>query len=90
MWRMAVVAPRQVPEVPVPMAVPAPVARVAALSPREREVLKRLVAGQTNQAIAHDLKLLARTVEIHQARMLDKLGVESLAEAIQLAVLAGL
>jgi two-component system, LuxR family, response regulator FixJ len=72
------------------MAVAAPAARVATLSEREREVLKRLVAGQTNQAIAHDLKLLVRTVEVHQARMLDKLGVQSLAEATQLAVLAGL
>ena len=63
---------------------------IATLTPREREVLKRLVAGQTNQAIAGDLKLTGRTVEILCARMLDKLGVQSLAEAIRLAVLAGM
>ncbi len=63
---------------------------IATLSPREREVLRRLVAGQTTQAIAGDLKLTRRTVEIHCARMLDKLGVQSLAEAIRLGVLAGM
>jgi two-component system response regulator FixJ len=64
--------------------------QITTLSQREREVLKRLAAGQTNQAIASDLGLFVRTVEIHRARMLDKLGVQSLAEAIRLAVLAGI
>jgi two-component system response regulator FixJ len=64
--------------------------RITTLTQREREVLKRLAAGQTNQAIAGDLGLSVRTVEIHRARMLDKLGVQSLAQAIRLAVLAGI
>lgn len=63
---------------------------IATLSPRERAVLTRLVAGQTTQAIAGDLKLTVRTVEIHCARMLDRLGVQSLEEAIRLGVLAGM
>ena len=60
------------------------------LSRRERQVLSGLLAGGTNKTIAGDLGISVRTVEIHRARMLDRLGVQSLAEAIRLAVLSGL
>ncbi len=65
-------------------------ARVAALSPREREVLDLLVAGKPNKAIARDLGLSPRTVEIHRARLMARLEVGSLAEAVRIAVRAEL
>jgi len=64
--------------------------RVAALSPREREVLDALVAGRPNKIIAYDLHISVRTVEVHRARMMERLGVRQLAEAIRLAVMARL
>ena len=64
--------------------------RVAALSPRERQVLDALVAGRPNKVIAYDLGISARTVEVHRARMMERLGVRQLAEAIRLAVMARL
>ena len=64
------------------------VARIAALSPREREVLDLLIMGKPNKAIARDLGLSPRTVEIHRARLMIRLDVGSLAEAVRLAVRA--
>jgi two-component system response regulator FixJ len=64
--------------------------KAAALSPREREVLDGLVAGKPNKAIAYDLGISGRTVEVHRARMLKRLGTRSTAEAIRLAVIATL
>jgi two-component system, LuxR family, response regulator FixJ len=66
------------------------VRRIAELSPREREVLEALVAGASNKVIAFNLGLSVRTVEVHRARMMDRLGTHQLAEAIRLAVLATL
>ena len=63
--------------------------RIAALSRRERQVLDALVAGRQSKVIAHDLGLSVRTVEVHRARMMKRLGIHCLAEAIRLAVLAG-
>ena len=64
--------------------------RIARLSPREREVLDALVAGASNTVIAFDLGLSVRTVEVHRARMMERLGTRQLAEAIRLAILATL
>jgi two-component system, LuxR family, response regulator FixJ len=64
--------------------------RVAALSPRERDVLDALVAGRPNKVIAYDLGISVRTVEVHRARMLGRLGTHSLAEAVRLVVMAAL
>lgn len=64
--------------------------KIADLSPREREVLDGLVAGEPHKQIAHRLGISARTVELHRARMLHRLGTPHLAEAIRLAVLAEL
>ena len=65
-------------------------ARLAALSPREREVLDGLVAGLPNKAIAYDLAISPRTVEIHRARVMHKMGAKSLSELVRLALTAGL
>jgi two-component system response regulator FixJ len=62
--------------------------RIARLSPREREVLDALVAGRPNKVIAYDLGLSVRTVEVHRSRMMERLGVHQLGEAVRLAVLA--
>ncbi len=62
--------------------------RVAMLSPRERDVLERLLSGASNKLIARDLDLSPRTVEMHRARMLDKLGVGTTVEALEIGRLA--
>ena len=64
--------------------------RAGTLSPRERQVLVALTAGRSNKVIAHELGLSVRTIEVHRARMLERLGIRTLAEAIRLAVLAKL
>jgi two-component system response regulator FixJ len=64
--------------------------RVAALSRRERQVLDGLMAGHPNKVIAYDLGISVRTVEVHRARMLERLGARHTAEAIRLAVTARL
>ena len=51
-------------------------------------MLDALVAGRPSKVIAHDLGISIRTVEVHRARMLERLGTRRLAEAIRLAVLA--
>jgi len=66
------------------------VQRVARLSPRERDVLDGLMAGRPNKLIAYELGLSVRTVEVHRARMMDRLGVRQLSEAIRLGVMARL
>ncbi|RYI91007.1 MAG: hypothetical protein EON47_21350 [Acetobacteraceae bacterium] len=64
--------------------------QIALLSPREREVLVGLVAGKPNKTIAHELGISPRTVEVHRAHVMDKLGVRSLSAAVRTALLAGL
>ena len=64
--------------------------RLAMLSTRERQVLGEIVAGRPNKLIAHKLAISIRTVEVHRANLLDRLGVRTTAEAIRLAVLATL
>ena len=64
--------------------------KLAHLTPRERDVLEGLVDGLTNKAIANSLNISPRTVEIHRANMMEKLGVDSLSAALRLAFAAGL
>lgn len=64
--------------------------RIATLSPREREVLDGLVAGRPNKVIASDLGISVRTVEVHRARMMQRLGTHQFADAIRLAIMARL
>ncbi|MEX8503240.1 MAG: response regulator transcription factor [Leptothrix ochracea] len=56
-------------------------ARLNSLSEREHEVLRRVAAGKLNKQIADELCIAVRTVEVHRARGLAKLGVRSAAEA---------
>ena len=63
--------------------------RVDTLSPRERDVLERLLSGASNKHIARDLGLSPRTVEMHRARMLAKLGAATTVEAIEIGRRAG-
>ena len=64
--------------------------RLQALTPRERDVLEGLVRGHPNKTIAYDLDISPRTVEIHRANLMSKLGVASLSEALRIAFAAGL
>ena len=64
--------------------------RLQALTPRERDVLEGLVRGHPNKTIAYDLEISPRTVEIHRANLMSKLGVASLSEALRIAFAAGL
>jgi two-component system, LuxR family, response regulator FixJ len=63
--------------------------RIEALTPRERDVLQGLARGHPNKTIAYDLGISPRTVEIHRANLMAKLGVASLSEALRLAFAAG-
>jgi PAS domain S-box-containing protein len=65
-------------------------ARLVALSPREREVLSRLVAGLSSKLIAKELGLSPRTIEVHRANIKEKLQVATISEAMALAASAGL
>jgi len=64
--------------------------RLQALTPREHDVLAGLVRGHPNKTIAYDLDISPRTVEIHRANLMSKLGVASLSEALRIAFAAGL
>ena len=63
---------------------------LAKLTPREQEVLKGLVQGLPNKTIAYDLDISPRTVEVHRANLMSKLGARSLSEALRLGFSAGL
>jgi two-component system response regulator FixJ len=65
-------------------------ARLKVLTPREHEVLEGLVKGHPNKTIAYDLGISPRTVEIHRANVMSKLGVASLSDALRIAFAAGL
>jgi two-component system response regulator FixJ len=64
--------------------------KIAALSMRERQVLERLVQGAANKVIARDLGISDRTVEIYRAKVMTKMGADSFAELIRMAMLAGI
>jgi len=64
-------------------------AKVATLSPREREVLAALVEGKANKVIGFELGISPRTVEVHRANLMEKLGVRSLPEAVRIGLAGG-
>jgi two-component system, LuxR family, response regulator FixJ len=59
-------------------------AKLDSLSPREREVLDGLVAGLPNKTIAYDLNISARTVEVHRANLMTRMGANSVAELVRM------
>lgn len=63
--------------------------RVETLTEREQEVFRGLVEGCANKALAHQLGVSIRTIEMHRANLMIKLGVHSLAAAVRLAFVAG-
>jgi two-component system, LuxR family, response regulator FixJ len=62
--------------------------RVALLTGREREVLDQLVIGHPNKVIAANLDISPRTVEIHRARVMEKMQARSLSELVRMAITA--
>lgn len=63
--------------------------KLSTLTPREREVFDEMVRGKQNKVIAYDLAISPRTVEVHRARVLEKLESRSLSELVRLALAAG-
>ncbi|WP_158743427.1 response regulator transcription factor [Acidisphaera sp. L21] len=67
-----------------------PVPALMALTPRERDVLVALVAGQSNKEIARIMGISHRTVEGHRAALMTRLGARSLADVVRMGLAAGL
>jgi two-component system response regulator FixJ len=63
--------------------------RLRLLTPREREVLARVVAGKTNKEIAAEFGITEKTIKVHRARVMEKMEADSLAQLVVLAQLAG-
>ena len=64
-------------------------ARLESLTAREREVLDLLVSGDPNKVIAYRLQISPRTVEIHRARVMEKMRAKSLPELVRMAMQLG-
>ena len=65
-------------------------ARLATLTPREREVLEYVVTGKLNKQIAGDLGTVEQTVKVHRARVMEKMRVQSVAELVRLTQRCGI
>jgi two-component system response regulator FixJ len=75
---------------PAPAAMPVEVAqRLATLTPREREVLDHLVSGSQHKVIAHALGISPRTIEVHRARIMQKMEARNLAHLVQIMLTGG-
>jgi FixJ family two-component response regulator len=61
-------------------------ARLESLTPREREVLLLVTQGKANKVMAGDLGVSQRTVEIHRARVMEKMGANSLAQLVRMTI----
>ena len=65
-------------------------ARIALLTPREREVMTHVIAGKLNKQIAADLGSAEKTVKVHRSRVMEKMGVRSVAALVRLTAKAGI
>jgi len=65
-------------------------ARIASLSPRERQVMDGLIAGLSNKLIARDHDISPRTIEVYRANVMTKMQANSLSELVRLAMRGGL
>jgi two-component system response regulator FixJ len=63
---------------------------IAALSPREREVLQGIVAGKLNKVIAHELGISPRTAEVYRAHLMAKTGARSLSDLVRIGLFGGM
>jgi two-component system response regulator FixJ len=61
-------------------------ARIDSLTPREKEVLELLTSGKANKMMAQDLGLSQRTVEIHRAHVMEKMGAKSVAQLVRMVM----
>jgi two-component system, LuxR family, response regulator FixJ len=59
---------------------------VDALTPREREVLEAIIAGASNKVAGRKLRISPRTVEVHRARIIDKLGAKNTADLVRIVL----
>jgi two-component system, LuxR family, response regulator FixJ len=64
-------------------------ARIASLSPRERQVMDGLIAGLSNKLIAREYDISPRTIEVYRANVMTKMQAGSLSELVRLAMRAG-
>jgi RNA polymerase sigma factor (sigma-70 family) len=64
--------------------------QLATLTPREREVLRYIIAGRLNKQVAADLGIVEKTIKVHRARIMKKMNVQSLAELVRVTEHAGI
>lgn len=64
--------------------------RVNSLTPREQEVMQQLITGAPNKVVADRLEIATKTVKVHRAHVMEKMGVRSVAELLHLCHLAGI
>jgi len=64
--------------------------RIAELTPREHDVMLQMVAGNPNKVTAYNLGISPRTVEIHRARVMEKMAARSLSELVRMALAVGI
>jgi two-component system response regulator FixJ len=60
--------------------------RKATLTPRELEVMEEVITGKTNKVVARDLGASFRTIEIHRARVMSKMGASTLADLVRMVL----
>lgn len=63
--------------------------RLDTLTPRERDVFEKLITGSSNKEVGRQLGISPRTIEIHRARILKKLGVKNVADLVRMAMRLG-
>lgn len=64
-------------------------AKLNKLTPREFQVMQRVIAGMLNKQIADELRAAEKTIKIHRGRVMEKMGVTSVADLVRIAQVAG-